>query len=197
MTGLDKMINQILEEADSSANETLEKARQASAEILDSARAEAGKLENEIAEKSKADIANFKDRMISSNDLKRRTAILAAKQEIIADVLVKAYESIMRKPDAEYFDIIRKMLKEYALAENGVLYFSDKDLGRLPAGFVKEAQEIAAAKGGTISVSKETRNIDGGFVLAYGGIEENCSVKALFDSRKDELQDKVQKLLFS
>lgn len=197
MTGLDKMINQILEEADSSANETLEKARQESAEILDTARAQASRLEDEISEKSKADIANFKDRMVSSNDLKRRTAILAAKQEIIADVLAKAYASIMGKADAEYFDIIRRMLKEYVLAEKGVLYFSAKDLGRLPAGFEKEAQEIAAAKGGSLSVSRDTRNIDGGFVLAYGGIEENCSVKALFDSRKDELQDKVQKLLFS
>lgn len=197
MTGLDKMINQILDEANSSANDTLEKARQTSQEIIDTAKVEADKLEKEISGKSEADIANFKDRMVSSNDLKRRTAILTAKQEVIADVLAKAYESIMSKGDAEYYDIIRKMLKEFAHAEAGVVYFSAKDAGRLPSGFEKEAEEIAAKKGGSLTVSKETRNIDGGFVLAYGGIEENCSIKALFDSKKDELQDKVQRLLFS
>lgn len=197
MTGLDKMINQILDEANSSANDTLEKARHTSQEIMDTAKAEADKLEKEISAKSQADIANFKDRMVSSNDLKRRTAILTAKQEVIADVLAKAYESIMSKGDAEYFDIIRKMLGEFTHAEAGVVYFSARDAERLPSGFEKEAEEIAAKKGGSLAVSKETRNIDGGFVLAYGGIEENCSIKALFDSKKDELQDKVQRLLFS
>ena len=39
--------------------------------------------------------------------------------------------------------------------------------------------------------------INGGFVLTYGGIEENCSIDALFDAAHEVLQDKVQEILFS
>lgn len=38
--------------------------------------------------------------------------------------------------------------------------------------------------------------IDGGFLLVYGGMEENCGIKAVFDSVKDELSDQVNRLLF-
>ena len=74
--------------------------------------------------------------------------------------------------------------------------FSEKDLGRMPEGFRAEIARAAKEKGGSLTVSGETRRMEGGFVLVYGGVEENCSFRALFDSRKDELQDKVNRLLF-
>ena len=62
----------------------------------------------------------------------------------------------------------------------------------MPEGFRAEIARMAAEnKGGSLTVSGETRRMEGGFVLVYGGVEENCSFRALFDSRKDELQDKV------
>ena len=53
-------------------------------------------------------------------------------------------------------------------------------------------------KGGKLTLLKEGNDtIRGGFVLLYGGIEENCTFKAMFDSKKGELSDKVHVLLFS
>ena len=48
-----------------------------------------------------------------------------------------------------------------------------------------------------LHVSAGSRDIDAGFVLTYGGIEENCSFDAIFDSARETLQDKAQELLFS
>ena len=62
----------------------------------------------------------------------------------------------------------------------------------LPAKIEKTAQE----KGGSLVLKKEPREIDGGFVLVYGGVEENCSAGALFASQRDELADKVHAMLF-
>ena len=45
-------------------------------------------------------------------------------------------------------------------------------------------------------VSKEPKDMDGGFVLVYGGIEENCTIRAMFHTNQDELSDVVQKVLF-
>ncbi len=45
-------------------------------------------------------------------------------------------------------------------------------------------------------LKKEPKAIPDGFVLVYGGVEENCTLKALFDVKKDQLQDKVNEILF-
>lgn len=197
MTGLDKMINQILEEANNSANEKIEAAKAQAQEIIKKAEAEAKALGEEISNKSDADIANYKDRVKSSADLKRRTEILTAKQEMISQTIDKAYETFCSMDDTEYFETLKKMLDKFVQPQEGEIHFSSKDLSKLPSGFEADVEKIAATNGGKLTVSKEERNIERGFILAYGGIEENCSFKALFDSQRDELQDKVQKILFS
>ena len=77
------------------------------------------------------------------------------------------------------------------------MYLSGEDLARLPAYFPRKLSEIGAAKGGTLVLSEESREIKGGFILAYGGIEENCSFEALFEAEKERLQDIVRAQLFS
>lgn len=196
MAGLDKIINQILEEANNSAGEKIQNAKQEAEAILQKAREESAKETEKIAAKAAADVKNYEDRVKSSADLSRRTKILETKQEMIAAVLDKAYETFCQKSDAEYFETIKAMLNRFALAEEGEIIFSAKDLERMPAGFEGEIAKIASDKGGALALSKESRQIEGGFVLVYGGIEENCTFRALFDSQKDELQDKVQKILF-
>lgn len=197
MTGLDKMINQILDEANNSAKETLEEAREKAEEIMNQAREEANKKKDEILKKSQDEIETYKERAASSADLKRRTALLEAKQEIISQVLAQAYEKFISQEESQYFKCVEEMLEKFVLAQKGEIYFSQKDLDRMPSGFAKKAEEIAREKGGQLSLSETARKIDGGFILVYGGIEENCSIKAMFDSRKEELQDRVHKVLFA
>lgn len=68
---------------------------------------------------------------------------------------------------------------------------------RLPEGFEDRLNAALKDKGAVLRISGDTRDIDGGFVLTYGGIEENCSIDALFDAAHEVLQDKVQEILFS
>ena len=95
-----------------------------------------------------------------------------------------------------YFATLLDILKKFVMEDDGVIFFSEEDRAKLPDDYEEKIEAIAAEKGGTLTVSQENRNIERGFVLAYGGIEENCSFRALFDSRKDDLQDKVQAVLF-
>jgi len=197
MTGLDKIINQILEEANSSAEDKVTAAKAKAQSILENAKAEAARAGEEISKRSEMTVNNYKDRVKSANDLTRRTAVLNTKQEIISGVIEKAYQQFCARDGEAYWTTIKEMLDKFALAQEGDIYFSQRDLDRMPAGFESEISKIAAAKGGQLKISKETRPLDGGFVLAYGGIEENCSFKALFDSREDDFKDQVQKILFS
>ena len=118
-------------------------------------------------------------------------------------------EQILKKSEAEVaaqkervksaIDLQRRtrLLEAYVLPQEGEIYFSVKDLENMPVGFGKEIEEIALAKGGKLTVAGAGRdNIDNGFILAYGGIEENCTIRAMFDAKRDELADIVHRMLF-
>ena len=197
MTGLEKITDQIQEEAKASATQRLEAAQKEADAILAKAKEECAALEAEAAEKNAAMKVNYEGRIKSSAEQQRRTALLRAKQEIIADVIEEAYVALKEKDAQSYFLTMEKILQTYVLAEEGEIYFSSEDLARMPADFEKKIKTAAKEKGGSLVLKKEPKAIADGFVLVYGGVEENCTLKALFDAKKDELQDKVNAILFS
>ena len=197
MAGLDRIKDQILNEAKEAAQKVLDAANAKASGIIAEANAQAEANAAEIKRKSDADIKSYRERVESSIDLKRRTAVLSAKQDMIGGVLTKAYEQVGNLGDNEYFALLKKLVAKYVQSGEGSVFLSQKDLSRLPAGFEKELNDIAGEKGGSLKIAAESKKIDNGFVLAYGGIEENCTLKAIFDEKKDALSDMVSKLLFS
>ena len=196
MTGLDKMKSQILDEAKTAAESKIAEARAQADEMIRLAEEEAKKQTEGILKKAETDVANYNERTASSTDLQKRTQILAAKQEVIAEVLDKAYEKVKTMGTEEYFSMLLKMVEKYALPQDGEICFSAADLGRLPEGFEAEVSKAAAAAGGSLKLSREGKNIENGFILIYGGIEDNCTIAAMFDAKKDELSDIVHRLVF-
>ncbi len=196
MTGLEKITSQIQEEAKDSAAKKLEAAKKEADEILEEAKKACEAMEAEAAEKDALLKTNYESRAKSSAEQQRRTALLRAKQEIIADVIEEAYVTLKKKDAKGYFLTMEKILKTYALAEDGEIYFSKEDLARMPAGFEKKIEAAAKEKGGSLVLKKEPKAIADGFVLVYGGIEENCTLRALFDAKRDQLQDQVNAILF-
>ena len=197
MANIDDIIKEIIAQAEETAKENIAEAKSEAAKIKEAADAECKKLNEELAAKSEASKKASSDRAKSSAEQQKRQAILKAKQEIISSFLDKAYGEILAMDDTSYFTLIEKLIKKYSLPKDGEIFFSKKDLERLPSGFDKKAADIAKENGGSLKVSSEAKNIDGGFVLSYGGIEENCSIAALFHSNKEVLADKVHELLFS
>ena len=124
-------------------------------------------------------------------------AILAAKQSIIGNMLDKAYDAMVALPDEEYFKVIVKCLEKSVQPKSGEICFSVKDRKRLTPQTEKQIEQIAAAHGGSLTVSNGNCDIDGGFILIYGGIEENCSLTAMFHAQKEEMADKLNSLLFT
>ena len=173
MAGLDKIISQIKEESQKAAERTRAEARSKADEILAQARADAERECVDIERRSKQAVANILERGRTAAELKKRGAVLAEKQRLIGATIGMA----------------KAELKE--------LLFSKKDLERLPEGFEDRLNAALKDKGAVLRISGDTRDIDGGFVLTYGGIEENCSIDALFDAAHEVLQDKVQEILFS
>ena len=196
MTGLEKITSQIQEEAEASAARRIDAAQKEADQILAEAKAACEAMEREAAEKNAAMKANHEGRVKSSAEQQRRTALLGAKQQLIAEVIGQAYDTLRNEDVKGYFLTMEKLIKTYALAEAGEIYFSAADLARMPADFEKKIDAAAREKGGSLVLKKEPKEIADGFVLVYGGVEENCTLKALFDAKKDQLQDKVNAILF-
>ena len=197
MTGLDKMKSQILDEAKAAAEGKIAEAKAQAEETIRSAKEDAAKQTESILHKSKNDVSNYQERLESSIDLQKRTKILAAKQEVIAEVLEKARAKVEAMEAGEYFSMLLKMVEKYALAQDGEICLCAADLARLPEGFEAEVSRIAKEKGGSLKLSGEGKQIKNGFILVYGRVEENCTINAMFDAKKDELSDIVHRLVFS
>lgn len=87
MSGLDKIKARIMEEAEQSAREIIEKAQAEAEAAVNAAEADAHAEAEKIREKARKDAADHVRRAESSSDMRRKQAVLAAKQEVIGGCL--------------------------------------------------------------------------------------------------------------
>ena len=103
MAGLEKIKSQILDEAKESANVKIEDAKAQAEQMKTQAQAEGAAQAEQILKKSEAEVAAQKERVKSAIDLQRRTRLLEAKQEMIAEIIEKAYEKVISLAPDEYY----------------------------------------------------------------------------------------------
>ncbi len=196
MTGLEKIVDQILAGANAEAEQILANARTEADKIAADSDAETEKTVQDMQRKSEARVKTLNERMHSSNDLYLRTQTLVVKQQVIADVIETAYNKVCGMDRDSYFGLLEKLIEKYALPQSGEICFSNKDLTDMPAGFEDRIQAAAGKAGGTLTLSREGKQIENGFVLVYGGVEQNCTLRAIFDAGRDEMQDTVNAILY-
>lgn len=191
MSGLDQILEHIENEAAENARRIVDAAKTEAGRILAAEKEDAARLEAQISKQSELDVAAASKRIQSAADLKEKRMILEAKQKEIEAVLGAASAELCGLPDAAYFEVLEKMMERYATGQSGEIRFSEKDLARLPKDFAKKA------KAHSLTVSEKTVSVDGGFVLVYGDVEENCSFEALINASREALQDKIGHILFN
>ena len=197
MSGLDKIIGHIRSEAETEVKAVADAAK-AEAETLKADMEAKTKAEcDRIAKKSETEVQNILERGESSAALRKKQILLQKKQELINEIIAQAREKLLGLDDAAYFEVLKQLFAKNMLGRDGEIAFNEKDLARLPQNVVSELSKLAGEKGGSIALAKTAAPIDGGFVLNYGGIEENCSFQALIDDSIEVLQDQVQKVLFA
>lgn len=196
MTGLEKITSEIKADADKSVAAIIDKANAEASGILAGAEKEAAEAVAKINHDVSVRLSASKSTAESAAALRKRRLILEEKQKLIGEVIEEAKNLIYALPDDVYFEKILKLAEKNVNPAEGTIIFNAKDLSRLPADFETKLNVVAVAKGGKLTVSKETRPIDGGFVLLYEGIDQNCSITSLFETHVESVQDKIQKLLF-
>ena len=197
MAGTEKLKERILSEARKKADSDIEAASREAEAILNRARGEASEKKAAILSKAEKEAAANEKRLVSVAELESRKAVLAAKQEIIAELFSKAVEKLNLLSDAEYEKALVGMIIESATGNEEVL-LSKRDLPRVSADFIGKANRAltSAGKRGSLTLSAEPGLINGGFVLKSGDIEVNNSFESIIASQKDSLEALAVKMLF-
>ena len=197
MSGLDKMRSRILEEAEQSAQEIIAKAR-AEAEASEAAAEEQARAEAEkIREKAGHDAEEYEKRAASLSDMRRKQALLAAKQEVIGGGAggkrMMQCSPWKKRPISNCW---RSCLKNTSSRKPGRSASPREIWSACQRALLAGSGRSPRKKAEVSLFPREPRGIDGGFLLVYGGIEENCTIKAVFSSKREELSDRINRLLF-
>lgn len=195
MTGLEKIVAAICQQAQAEAEATIASATDQAQQIKSDANTASRAFCAQIEADAKAQAEQIERTASSSAALETRRRVLKAKQEILAKTVEQALEALHALPEDQYFDLLVKMAAMNAEPREGELMLCERDKSRCPGDF--ESRLVASLPAGAkLSVSNQTRPIDGGFILRYGNIELNCSFRAIFDARREELSDGIRGILF-
>lgn len=195
MTGLENILSQIMDDAKRESNEQLAAAKAQAEEIITAAKEEAAKLAQAVLDDGEEKAKSIRDRADSAAQLERRNSMLKFKQQVIREVIEETRSSLENAPADEYFDIILKLVARFATAGEAEMRMNQRDLDRMPMDFAAALKQAAPET--SITVANTAYNIESGFVLVYGGIDINCTFRAIFEDAEGELRDAVGKILFT
>ena len=196
MSGLEKIIDKINADCKIECDSIISNAENKAKKLIDEKVLVANEEAEKIIAKAKEQCALTDEKARNGAELLEKKIKLQVKNEIITEIIENAKTALKGLSDKEYFAIIEELIIANAGKGEGVLKFSSKDLERLPKDFEKTIN-AKLTDGKTVKVSDMPLDIQGGVVLSYEDIEENCSFDALIETNIDTIRDKLNTEIFA
>lgn len=190
MADISKITEYITEKAKNEAEETIKEAGERRNKRLSEAKSKADAETVGIIEKAEAQAGRIKIMAKSAAERERLKRLLALKNTAVSDVIKKAKNTACNMPNDEYMQLISRLIQKYSTGEKGTVYFNAADKKRITEEIKKVILEH------NLIIADDDLNIDGGFVLKYGYVEENCTIDAMFRERAEEFTDYISENLF-
>ena len=182
MSNLDKLVAEILQQAQKEANRMLTKAKTENAEFSEK---ENKKIQREIdiiEQKSKEEAISLKERILSNANLKSRDMILQAKEELVDRILEKALERLKNIDKDSYLEFVENTLKKLNISENAEIILSRKMKNIL-------GDEIFGYKVSDVVV-------ESGCSIKDGKVVFNNEFSNLLEFNKEDLEKEILKKIF-
>lgn len=196
MTGIEKIVEKIRQESLEKCNAIIAEAKDNGNEIVLASKMKAAKEAEIIIENGKKEAARKEASAKSAAETISKTRYLEVKNAIVNDIIAAAYERIENLEPAQYFELLLALCAKNVESGEGVMYLSKRDLERVPENFEESVNSLVYEKG-AVRLSKKPMEIENGFVLVYGDMEVNCTLRAIFDEKHDLLRDALCKELFT
>ena len=226
MEGIEKITAKIAQDAQAEISQLMAETDQKVQAVRANAAAQARQEANDIVEKGRAAASERLERLSSASQMERRKLELAAKQEVLGEAFALALEKLCTLPEKEYISLLAKLALEASSSGKEQLIFSKKDRAAVGKQVVMAAndalvkerapslpEEVAKSKVGAfvdklvhnttavvtgtgLTLSEETRDIKGGFIMVDGDVEINCAFETLVRLQREQMEKKVADALF-
>lgn len=226
MEGIEKITARIAQDAQAEISRLTAETEEKVQAVLTNAAAQAQQEANEIVEKGRMAASERLERLNSASQMERRKLELAAKQEVLGEAFALALEKLCTLPEQEYIALLTKLALEASSSGKEQLILSQKDraaVGKQVVMAVNDAlvkerapslpEEVtrskvgafvdklvhnttAAVTGTGLTLSEETRDLKGGFIMVDGDVEINCAFETLVRLQREQMEKKVADALF-
>ena len=194
MKGTEKIIAHIGADAKTQADAILAQAEARCAGIREGYEQQAKQA---YAERIRAGVKANQDRLDSMERLAKmegRKAVLALKQDMVAESFDRACDQLVNLPAAEYGTFLAKLAVKASVTHDEEVVLNARDRKALGDKVIEAANK--ALGGGKLTLSKETGDFKGGLILRRGSIEANCTAELLVDLCREEMAAELAGVLF-
>ena len=194
MKGTEKIIAHIQADAKAQADAILKEADEKCAVIREGYEKQAKEA---YAERIRAGVKANQDRLDSMDRLAKmegRKAILALKQDMVAESFDRACDQLVNLPEAQYVAFLAKLAAKASVTGDEEIVLNARDRKAIGDKLVKAANEKLG--GGRLRLAGETGSFKGGLILRRGSIEANCTAELLVDLCREEMAAELAGVLF-
>ncbi len=221
MTGLSKITDKIIAQANNDAARIRAEADAECRRIADEYKRRAEKIRLDIEERAEAEAAAIISRAKSSAQVVQRNAALEAQSALIDKAFESAKKEILYLPDDKYLDFLTSMLvavlmrqsedekvsrelygeDDAPIAEAYEIMLNERDLAKHGKALIENLRRRLVGKSNSDVIEKtklstQTVKIDGGLILRCGSIEINSSISMLFEQSRPSMEARVSHILF-
>ena len=194
MNGIEKITGQIDADIQKEIDDLTAQAQAQAAEIGAGYDRQAQEQTQAILERGKRDAALRRERLGSVAQLEARKLTLSAKQEMVGRAFDLALQKLVDLPEADYIALLARLAVEASRTGREQVIFSQKDRARYGKAVVTQANEKLGD--GRLTMSEQSRPIQGGLILSDGDVEVNCTFETLVRLQRGEMDREVAKVLF-
>lgn len=191
MSSGDKILNRISLDCDERISQIGAETDEKCAQIMAQAKLDADKISAEIADKAQSKVKQMQAASKSRCDLETRNAFLKRRREEIDRTYSEILNKMENLPDEDYFELIYTFAKKLS-GMSGVVLLNKKDMNRLPKDFLAKLEKC----GVKAELSNTPCDIESGFILKCGDIEENMDFSAILSEKRDIIEDFINQELF-
>ncbi len=219
MQNLDKILDKILTDAREEAEKVLDAARQECETIEKESDARVQSVIEAAEARAAREETAAAQRANSTADMKKREILLAAKVGMLSKAFSEAENYLYDLSQEDYCVFLAHLLADAAVerlqtvqhlqelygeeeACDGefLLELSEKDreLGSLVIKAAKTFMKRGSTEYGktNFTLAEESAPIRGGLILRYGDIASNCSVEAVINGLREQMEARIANILF-
>ncbi|MBQ7549293.1 MAG: hypothetical protein IJT03_06270 [Clostridia bacterium] len=196
MNGLEQILRKIEEDSSSAVSEIMDDAAQRARLNDEEETGKANARASEITAKAKKTAEQIAENSVGSCEAALRKGELKAKSDVVAGWLADSMAKINSMSGEEYYSAVFNLAVSHCSRQNGILLMNKRDKANMPGGYMKMLND-ALPEGASLELSDEDADIKNGFIIRYGGIEENCVFDSLLEEKTDVLKDKLFALIDS